>query len=492
MTGIAAERLKVWREHPSVFVKEVLGITPDPWQHDVLEAFPHNQRLAMVACKGPGKTAVLAWMMWNFMLTRPFPKIAATSITGDNLADGLWTELAVCMGKSRLLKDTFTYTKTRIFSNDHPETWFMSARPWSKSADSASQGNTLAGLHADYILFILDESAAIPDAVMAAADAALSSCIEGHIVQAGNPTNLSGPLYRAATTERRLWHLTNITGDPDDPKRSPRVKIEWANAQIEKYGRNNPFVLVSVFGQFPPSAFNSLIGVDEVEAAMKRDYRENVFKDAARVLGIDVARDGADSSIIFPVQGLQAFTPMVYRNIDGTAGANLTARKWREWNADACFIDDTGGFGASWIDNLRRLGFSPIGVHFAEKADNPRYANKRTEMIFECVEWIKRGAALPYIPELLAALTQTTYTFDKQGSGDKLIIEPKALIKAKLGYSPDHLDSLALTRASPVIRQAQVTRNHSHTVHYDSLSLDYLERDLGVSKHDNGTYNPGW
>ena len=75
----------------------------------------------------------------------------------------------------------------------------------------------------------------IPDAVMASAEAALSSCVEGHIVQAGNPTHLEGPLWRACTSERALWHVTEITADPDDPRRSTRVKPEWAREQIAKY-----------------------------------------------------------------------------------------------------------------------------------------------------------------------------------------------------------------------------------------------------------------
>ena len=66
-------------------------------------------------------------------------------------------------------------------------------RQWSQSADKTQQANTLAGRHADYILFLLDESGGIPDAVMVTAEAALSSCVEGHIVQAGNPTTLTRP-----------------------------------------------------------------------------------------------------------------------------------------------------------------------------------------------------------------------------------------------------------------------------------------------------------
>ena len=83
------------------FVRDVFEVEPDAWQVDVLEAFPHQQRLAMACCKGPGKTTVLAWLIWNFLLTRPHPKIAATAITKDNLDDNLWAELAKWQKRSR-------------------------------------------------------------------------------------------------------------------------------------------------------------------------------------------------------------------------------------------------------------------------------------------------------------------------------------------------------------------------------------------------------
>lgn len=487
----ATQKLSEWRQRPDIFVREVFGVTPDPWQEEVLKAFPLNQRVALMACKGPGKTCVLAWLAWNFLVTRPHPVIAATSITADNLADNLWTEMARWMGKSEMIKAGFTWQKTKIFANDHPETWFMTARPWPRSADAAQQGNTLAGLHADYIMFILDESGDIPDAVAVAADAALSSCVEGHILQAGNPTRLEGPLYRACTKDRKIWYVKEITGDPDDPMRAPRVSIEWAKQQIESYGRDNPWVLVNVFGKFPPSSFNSLITPDEVAQAMNRYYRPQEYNNAAKVMGIDVARGGLDSSVLFVRQGLQAFQPNQYRNINGTQGADIVARRWQEELFDAVFVDDTGGFGSSWIDNLNRLGFTPIGIHFAEKSANTRYANKRTEMMFECVEWIKKGGAIPNIPELAASLTQTTYTFDKAGSGDRLIIEPKDMIKEKLGYSPDHLDSLMLTFASPVMKTANVAVGMGHSRHqtgYDSLSLDHVRKDVGGTS--GGGYDP--
>ncbi len=442
------EVIRTWWKDPPRFVRNVFGVRPDPWQDEVLAAFPRQPRLAMKACKGPGKTTVMAWLAWNFLLTRPDPKIAATSVSGDNLADNLWAEMAKWQARSDFLTAKFEWTKTRIFNRQRPETWWMSARSWAKTADKARLGQTLAGLHSDYILFILDESGGIPDGVMASAEAALSSCVEGHIVQAGNPTHLEGPLWRACTSERRLWHVTEISADPDDPRRATRVKAEWAREQIEKYGRDNPWVLVNVFGQFPPGSLDTLIGPDECAEATRRAWKPEDIETAPRILGVDVARFGDDSSVIFPRQGLVAFPPIKVRNIDGTQGAGLVARQWQDWDADACFIDDTGGFGSSWIDNLRRLGREPIGIHFAGKATDPRYDNKRTEMYFEAVDWIRKGGALPpdTSQELIAALTRTTYSF----RGDRLLLEPKDQVKARLGYSPDDADAFALTFAQPV------------------------------------------
>ena len=203
----------------------------------------------------------------------------------------------------------------------------MSARTWAQGADPTQQSATLAGLHADYILFLLDEVGAMPDAVMASAEAALATGVEARITMAGNPTHLSGPLHRAVTTERALWHIVEINGDPDNPRRAPRVDIQWARDQIAKYGRENNYVRVNVFGEFPSQSLNSLISYDEVLAATQRYYRPEDFNHAARVLGVDVAREGDDSSVIFPRQGLQAFDPQQHRNIDGTHGAGLVARK---------------------------------------------------------------------------------------------------------------------------------------------------------------------
>ena len=450
----AAATLRKWRNDPAQFVRDSFGAEPDAWQREVLQAFPKNPRLAMKACKGPGKTTVLSWIAWNFLATRSHPKVAATSITSDNLADGLWTEMAKWMKKSPFLDSAFTWTKTRIFLNDNPETWWMSARTWPKGGSTDQQADTLAGLHADNLLFILDEAGGIPDAVMAAAEAGLANDdrtnerVCARLVIAGNPTHLEGPLYRSCTSERDLWHVTEITSDPDDPMRTPRVSAEWAREQIKKYGRDNPWVLVNVFGQFPPSSLNSLLGPDDVRAAMDRSLPEMTLalEGQPRILGVDVAREGDDKSVIIKRQGRFAHMPTMLRNVDSLQGAGHVATQWSDWDAHACFVDNTGGFGGGWLDQLTSLGYTPKGIHFAGKAMDGRYFNKRAEMWFLMAEWVKSGGILPDIPELVAELTVPTYSF----KGDRVLLEDKDQIKERLGRSPDIADALALTFAQPV------------------------------------------
>lgn len=479
----AASRIKFWRDNPTAFVREHFGIEPDDWQVDFLESYNTKPRIAARACKGPGKTAVLAWCAWHFITTRPYPKVVATSISGDNLSDGLWAEMAKWQDKSPFLKAAFKWTKTRIFAVDHPETWFMSARQWSKSADKDQQANTLAGIHADYVLFIIDEAGGVPQAVAAAAEAALSTGIETKMLMCGNPTHLDGPLYRACTLERSYWHVITITGDPDDPKRSKRISVEWARKQIAAYGRDNAWVKVNVFGEFPPSSMNALVSPDEVRAAMERHVQPAAYIQAPKILGGDIARSlGLDRSVYFPRQGCVLFKPLIMRVPDLVQVAAQGAQAINKWQPDAVFIDSTGGFGASVVDNLNSWGYSAQGVHFASKATNNQFKNIRAEMAFKLAQWIKEGGCLPNMPELMEECCAQEYFFSK----DQVQIIEKDQIKEKLGRSPDLFDAAMLTFAFPVTKRNLFIEmlEAKHGNDYDPLHRGY---DFDRERVD---YNP--
>ena len=464
-------RLLRWREHPVTMVREEFQVEPDAWQLDALELFPHNERLAFKACKGPGKTAVLAWLVWNFLATRPHPKIGCTSITGDNLNTNLWPELAKWAQRSPYLSNTFTWTSTRVFCKAYPATWFAVGRTWPKKANAEEQSHSLAGLHADYAMFVLDESSEIPQAVMTTAEAVLGSGVECKVVQAGNPTRKEGPLYRACVADRALWKVITITGDPDDPKRSPRVKMEWAQQQIATYGRDNPWVMVNVLGEFPPTSINALLGEEEVEQAMRRNPTPDSYDWSQKRLGVDMARFGDDRTVIFPRQGLQAFRPVVLRHARTTDIAARIVQAETKWGSEVTLIDDTGNLGAGVVDNLLALGRSVVPVVFNSPALNPRYRNRRAEMWYEMADWVKRGGALPMIPELIAELVTPTYTY----VNGQVLIEEKDHIKERLGRSPDLADGLCLTFAIPDAPAANPLVAKFGAKHHKVRTMDDLE-----------------
>lgn len=434
-------------------VRDLFGVEPDVWQVEALEAFASTDRakarISLQACAGPGKSAVLAWMGWNFLLCYgdrgEHPKGAVVSITSDNLKDNLWPEFSKWQHKSELLKAAFVWTKERIFAKDHPETWFLSARSWSKTANPEEQGRTLSGLHSQYVLGLIDESGEIPIAVAKAGEQMLSNCTFGKIVQAGNPTSQSGMLYAAATTQRNLWYVVRITGDPDDPRRSPRIGLKWAREQIKTYGRDNPWVMALILGIFPPSSLNALLGPDVVEDAMARHLRIDQYDFSQKRLGVDVARFGDDRTVLFPRQGLAAHKPVEMRGARTGEIVSRIGLAKVNWKYEVEMIDGTGGWGAGVIDALIVSGHSPMEVNFSGKPDDSRYLNKRAEMWFRMAEWIKRGGALPKNAQLVRELTAATYEF-KNG---KFQLEPKEMIKKRLGFSPDLADSLALTFSTP-------------------------------------------
>ena len=493
----ARERLKNWRLNPVQFVVDNFGIEPDAWQVDVLKTlggeYNNCRRVVMKACTGPGKSALEAWVGWHrlscFADRGEHPQGAALSITRDNLKDGLWKELAKWQGRSEFLKHQFEYTKERIYCRDHSETWFLSARSFSKDADAEAIGRALSGLHGQFPFILLDESGDMPLQIGRTAEQIFTgSPKDALVLQGGNPTSTSGLLYHSCVNQRAKWNVTTVTADPDDPKRTPRVSKEFAQEQIdsEPEGRSNPWIMATILGLFPPGGFNSLLGIEDVEAAMKRFYRIDQYDFAPKIIGGDAARFGDDPWVLFPRQGLVAFKPKSFRNQDTLFMAGTFAQAEEKWNADGIIIDGTGGYGSGVIDILRNLKRNVFDCQFAGKAFNPKYANKRAEIWYEMAEWVKGGGALPYVPELVTELTAPTYSYQ----GDKILIEPKDQVKSRIGRSPNYADALAVTFAFPIAAKQTVTGKQTHG-EYDPIAREREARQMNQQRGDFDPFRGG-
>ena len=454
-TKAAIANISRYRKDPISFVKDHFQAEPDAWQARGLLAFVNNEekimRICLSACAGPGKSTLLAWCGWLFLSCYgekgEHPKGAVVAVTQDNLRDNLWPELSKWQQRSEFLRTHFTWTKEKIYSNDFPETWFLSARSFAKTANAEEQGRTLSGIHSKYVLFLIDESGDIPPTVLKSAEQALSTADKkfARILQAGNPTSHEGMLYAAQTKLAEDWYVIKITGDPDDPERSPRIDINWAAEQIALYGRDDPWVKSYILGEFPESGINTLLTLEEVDRAMSRTVPEDSIKYSQKRLGIDVARFGLDSTVIVPRQGLVMFKYVTMRDARTNDIAARVMNAKAKWGSEIEFIDGTGGYGGGVVDALLQAGQLPHEIHFSGKPSDPRFFNKRAEMWFDMAEWIKRGGCLYNCSSLKKELVAPTYSF-KNG---KFILESKEQLKKRLGFSPDRGDALGLTFALP-------------------------------------------
>lgn len=455
---LAVEKLLAYKRSPLLMVRERFHVEPDAWQAQVLEEFPHCARQAMACCKGPGKTTVEAWLAWNFLLTRRHPKIGALAITGKNLDDNLWPEMAKWQKVDPVLRQEFEWTAESIYLRKEPETWFMTRKTWRPNATPEELGETVAGLWAKHVLFLADEAGGIPVPILRTMEAALQrEGTEGHIVIAGNTNSTTGMLYEAIVMRRHMWQCYQVTADPDDPNRTPRISIEHARAQITEYGRDDPWVMINILAKFPSQGINQLVTADEVMACLGRHLHPHAYDWAPRILGGDVADKGDDRTVWFPRQGLAYLPPLIMRKMDSVQIAGAGMAKANEWQAESIQLDVTGGYGVGPLAIMRDQGYSVLGVEYAGESINPRFYNKRAEILWNCANHLKEGASLPTqyldlagtahpLGELVAEFSAPTFSF----KSDKIIIEPKEAIIARLGRSPDLFDAAACTHAYPV------------------------------------------
>jgi hypothetical protein len=212
-------------------------------------------------------------------------------------------------------------------------------------------------------------------------------------------------------------------------------------------GMSENLIRQEYYCDFTASNENTLIPLDLVVAAAGKVIHPVDFTKSAKVMGVDVARFGDDTSVICKRQGLAVVGMRSWRNLDNMSLASLVAQEIKDWHPDAVFID--AGRGEGVIDRLRQLGFRVSEVNFGGRSTNDqKFVNKRTEMWFNCKEWLESGGAIPDDAGLRQELSLPTYEFDPR---DRLKLMPKDKMKEELKCSPDKADALCLTFAEPVV-----------------------------------------
>jgi len=124
------EFVKLYKNNPVLFVREVLNTEPDPWQVEFLNHIAKgNRRISVRSGHGVGKSTASAWAMIWFLLLRFPVKVVVTAPTSSQLYDALFAEVKRWVKVlPPMLADMLEVKQDRIEVKDANEEAFISAR----------------------------------------------------------------------------------------------------------------------------------------------------------------------------------------------------------------------------------------------------------------------------------------------------------------------------------------------------------------------------
>lgn len=441
--------MKRYHKDPVKFAREVIGMDPDDWQCELLEAVA-NPEIRRVTCRsghGVGKSSAVAMAaIWHVLMRVP-SKTVVTAPTSAQLFDACFAEMKNIAKRLKPPFDDLLEIKSdRIELKSSPESTFISCR-----TSRQEQPEALAGVHSPSTLLLADESSGIPESVFEAASGSMSG-IHATTVLTGNPTRNTGFFYDTHNRLKENWYTMHVSCID-----SKRVSDDFVNDMKNRYGEDSPAYHVRVLGNFPPSESDTVIPVSLIDHAMKNDIK--VHEDTVSIWALDVARQGNDSSVLCKRQGPVIHPLTVWNNLDLM---QLTGAVKAEYDAVSMskkpveIIVDSAGLGAGVLDRLRELGLPARGLNVAERSiQKETYINLRAELWFKCKAWLEgMDVKIPHDDRLWAELAAPRYHFTSSG---KIQVESKEAMKKRGINSPDRADAVCLSLANEMTTMAYGT-----------------------------------
>jgi len=439
-----------YRDDPVAFRHDIIRDSKDiPYQDEILAALVERKRAAVRSPHGVGKTAVAAWAVLWFVLTRPEDtKVVTTATAWRQLTKYLWPEMHKWAPKLR---------------------WdLVGLPPWQRDrqlldlairhgptceafAVACSDPDTIEGAHAANLLYVFDEAKGIPPATWDAAFGAFAYG-DAYALAISTPGPPVGRFYEihARKPGYERWWTRHVT--LEEALAAGMVSPEWVEDCRKAWGEDSAVFRQRVLGEFAADEEAAVIPLALVEAAIERWRAWDAAGrplEGKRVLGVDVARYGRDRSCIAErvgnvVVGLEKW---------GQADLMETTGRVRARLGDGVAHVDVIGLGAGVVDRLREQGCRVVGVNFAAKTEAAdrsgelQFLNVRAAAWWGLRERLEAGeVALPPDDELIGDLVAPRYSYTSAG---RLKVESKENVRARLGRSPDVGDAVVLAFWEP-------------------------------------------
>lgn len=452
-----------WRANPVEAIKDWFGVTPEPYQGDVLNALLAEDGVSRVAVKsghGVGKTTIESWCHWVYLLTRPHSRIPCTAPVASQLGDILWPEIAKWHEKMpEELKNMWSLSSTHVRHKQFEKTWFSVAR-------TSTKAENMQGFHNDNILVICEEASGIPHFIFEVIEGILSNAEEegqeAKLLMAGNPTQTSGEFYNAFHKNRSLYHRFTVSGDtvlPVDKNggklyTSRRVSAKYRDTMASKYGKDSAVYDVRVRGLFPKSADDVVIPMELAEAAQ---YVNLPVFDKVRdpiTLVMDVARFGGDETVLGVFRRNHCLQMLTWPKTSVTQCVDILYEAYHNPRWDTYIgrvIVDEPGVGGGVVDGAinRGIPVTPYngGQTLKTDVDPPEdirmFSNRRSRDWWNVRLLMQAKAVhIPMDEVLVNQLASVKYDY----FNEKIKVESKKEMRERLGEdaSPDRADVIVM------------------------------------------------
>jgi len=440
MSDFIKSKIKAWRDSPLLFVTECIQCIPSSQQVDALVKFSKTKRMTIRSGHGTGKDATASWLIVWFLVTRLYAKVVCTAPTARQLSDVLWSEVSKWLRQS-VVADEFVIQKDKIYHKHAPKEWWCRAVSVSARASKEEQAETLAGFHGDHMLIVVDEASGVNDPVFIPLEGAMTQ-EDNKCLLIGNMTKNAGYFYDSHYHSEIKHKWTRLHWDS---RESTNVSKEMIQYFIDKYGEDSSVFAVRVAGNPPHVDDNCLIPLAWSMQCVDNDI--SIPEDEPLYFGVDVARYGADDSVLLPRRGNWIYEWKTYHGLNTISLGGEIVVQAVDMEAEGVAIDEIG-VGAGVTDWLTKHGQVPtFGVNVAcSSSDITKYHKLRDELWIrvkdKCMKGQYRfpGGALG--DTMCNELASVGYDFNTYGG---YVVDSKKLLRSKGKVSPNTADALCLS-----------------------------------------------
>lgn len=456
-------------------------------QERILESIVANRRTGVPACHSSGKSFIaaraVAWWLDTHKAGEAF--VVTTAPTFNQVRAILWREVGKAHRKGKLpgrLNQTewqIDHTGRHYSAAAAQEELVAMGRKPSDYDDQAFQG-----IHARYILVVIDEADGVPKSLWDAVET-LASNADARILAIGNPVDptssfataiaLPGDIdpdskaadeYDAATG----WHVIRI-----DAYRTPnftREKVpedvaaqlvdrDWVSDMERKHGAGSAWVISRVRGRHPLDTEDGVIRGSKIRACRHLDEDGQAVPaeelwDPQQLLPVELGVDvgaGGDESVVRERRGVRTGRVWRQRSPDTMDLVDLVVEAIDATGATAVKIDTIGiGKGAGdRLEQLRRQGRHRahiIPVNVGERALDPtQYVKLRDQLWWEVGRTLIEDGAVDLSEldeETISQLTAPRIL--PPDAANRIKVEPKNETRKRIGRSPDDADAWLLAQ----------------------------------------------